>query len=487
MAQFGLLNSIILAGYLTGMIAIGIAFSGRQTSTEQYFLAGRKMPWLVVGMSMFASLTSASTFIGVPGMIYGGNIALLFGVLISPVVAPLIIFVFYPFYHRLRITTSYEYLSLRFGKAARITASVLFVLARLSWMGIVIYAPALALSLVTNLHIAVSILLMGVLATVYTALGGLAAVIWTDVVQFVILVAGAAWVAVALGFNVQGGVEGIFKICSEAGKLNVISAKISFTEMTAVSAAIFFFFNFLQDYGTDQVTVQRLIAVKDLKSTAKAVFFNAASDVLINAVLIFIGMGLFAYYSINDSAANLDAQQMLPYYIVNVLPAGVSGLVITAIFAAAMSSMDSGINSIVTVAVNDFIKPFRKKIVEDRKDLATAKWLTLVIGTFSTISAFLALKLKYIIEAWGTYMGLFSAPILGLFLLGILTRRANFTGWLIATIAAISTTIILQKTTNMNWVWYFPISFSITYVIGYSVSVLIRSRPADADLTIYRK
>ncbi len=186
MEQFGWLNTGVLVVYLAVMVGIGLRLAGRQRTGEDYFLAGRNLPWLAVGMSMFASLTSATTYMGVPAFAYQHNIAMIFGVAMSLVVAPILARWFYPVYRRHRVTTSYEYIQTRFGTPARVAVSTLFVLSRLGWLGIVIYAPAQAMAVASGMPLLLAIVLMGLLAVFYTVLGGLSAVIWTDVVQFVI-------------------------------------------------------------------------------------------------------------------------------------------------------------------------------------------------------------------------------------------------------------------------------------------------------------
>ncbi|MCA9441145.1 MAG: hypothetical protein KC964_10090, partial [Candidatus Omnitrophica bacterium] len=196
--SFGTLNTIILLVYLGLMVLIGALFAGKQKTTKDFFLAGQSMNWVLVAISIFASITSAVTYMGIPGLVYKENIAFMFGILMMPVAAPFIIWLFLPVYKKYNVTTSYEYVYHRFGQPARYTVSALFLLARLGWLGTVVYAPALALSVVTGIDLALTILFMGVMGTLYTALGGLAAVIWTDVVQFIILVGGGIWVAATL-------------------------------------------------------------------------------------------------------------------------------------------------------------------------------------------------------------------------------------------------------------------------------------------------
>ena len=433
--------------YLAAVVGIGAAFAGKQKTTVDFFLAGRKMPWLAVGMSIFASITSAITYMGVPGLVYAENISFYVGMLMMPVAAPFIIFLFLPFYQRLEVTTSYEYILRRFGRSARYAVSGLFLLTRLGWLGTVIYAPALALSVVTGMNVWTTILLMGALGTLYTALGGLAAVIWTDVVQFFVLVGGAVWVAATLILRTPGGVSSIYEISLETGHLNLLDWRPSLTEMTVSVVAISYFIQFMQDYGVDQVTVQRLVATKSLREMRRATVINALFTVVITGILGFIGLGLFAYnhYLPGLIPESLGRDEIFPYYVVHALPAGASGLVITGVFAAAMSSVDSGINSLSTVVVNDFVRPLRgSRAVDDAHDVWLARILTVVFGAFATGVAFFASTIGDIIKTSQGFIGLFSGPVLALFLLGILTRWATFSGWLIGTAVALPATMAIQ-------------------------------------------
>jgi solute:Na+ symporter, SSS family len=474
----GIDQAIILL-YLAGMIFIGWRMAGKQHTVEDFFLAGRRMPWLAVAMSMFASVTSAVTYMGVPGMAYSENIALLAVCVVSPLLAPVLIYLFYPVYDRLHVTTSYEYLEHRFGRGGRFLASGLFLLARLGWMATVVYAPALALSVATSLPLWSTILLMGILATTYTVLGGLSAVIWTDVVQFSLMVLGAVWVAVSLILRVPDGLAGIWTIAEAHNHIQVASAKISIYEMTGLVVGITFFFQLMQEYGTDQVTVQRLMAVKDMRGRMRAILFNAGTDLVVIALLLFVGLGLFAFYQGNPGAlpSTIDGDSVLPYYVVTALPVGAAGLLLAAIFAAAMSSMDSGINSLATVVINDFVRPLRRDALSDPATLRLARILTLAFGLAATLLAFAVSSLGQIIKAYTTFISLFSAPVLALFLLGMLTKRGSLSGWLTGCAASIPLTLWLQHIVKAHWVYYFPFSFFVCFLVAYATSLVFPVAP----------
>ena len=464
------LNLFVLLTYLAIMVWIGLRFAGRQKTATDFFLAGRSMPWLAVAMSMYASLTSAVTYMGLPGLAYRSNVTLLAVAIVSPLLAPVLIFLFYPVYRKLNITTSYEYIGIRFGPAARKTAAALFLLARLGWMATVIYAPAMALSIATDLPLLASILLMGLLATLYTVAGGLAAVLWTDVVQFIMLIGGAVFVAVALCLKHPDGAAGILSFAQSHDHLQ-LDGSLSLWRMTLTGVAISFFFQMMQDYGTDQVTVQRLLATKTKRGMAKAITFNAGVDFCIISLLLFIGLGLFAFYQASPELLpeHISGDKIFPYFIVSTLPSGISGLLIAAIFAAAMSSMDSGINSMATVVVNDFIG-------EGLRPVHRARIVTALLGVLATglsILLFFVGKAEGIIETFATFLGLFSAPVLALFLLGLLTTRGSFFAWLPAAALGIGFTFWL-KTTEVVWIWYFPAGFSVTFLPALLFSFLKR-------------
>ena len=477
--HFGTLNYTVLGLYLMGMILVGLFFARRQENTEQFFLGGRKLPWLAVAMSMYASLTSAVSFLGIPGTAYSENIALIIVCVMSPIVAPVILLLFYPIYHRLQVTTSYEYIEKRFGPSARYGVAGLFVLARLGWLGTVVYAPSMAMSIVTGIPLWSCICMMGLLATAYTGLGGLAAVVWTDVIQFIILISGAIWIATSLVHGIEGGVETVMTLAKETGRLNVGGWKFNLFAMSGPIVAISYFFQLMQDYGTDQVTVQRLMATGSLRKTVKAVAFNACTDFFIIGLLLFIGLGLFAFFQTAELPEAITGDQIMPYYIIHYLPAGISGLLITALFAAAMSSMDSGINSIATVLINDFKKPFFQVSGFNFQvsDVALARLITVVLGVLATSLAFYVSTIGGIIKAFATFMGLFSAPVLALFLLGVLTRRGNFKGWLVGLAASVPATLWLQKGLEAHWIYYFPFSFFIAFSIALMASPFFKSKP----------
>ncbi len=467
-SAFSLLNTIILSSYLIGMLIIGFFFSKKISNSEQFFLGGRNLPWIAVAMSMYASLTSAVTFMGLPVIAYDENIALIAVCLSSILVAPIILKLFYSKYHKYRIITSYQYILKRFGPKAQKSVASLFVLSRVGWLGTVIYAPALALSAATGYSLEICILLIGCIATIYTTLGGIVAVVWTDIIQFIILISGAIWICISLVENTPGGLQLIVDNASNANKFDIFTWDINWMKLSFPVVAISFFLQLMQEYGTDQVTVQRMMATGSQKKTIKAISFNAVTDLITISLLLFIGLGLFSFYDSYTLPDHIISDNLMVYFIITELPDGISGLIITAIFAAAMSSLDSGINSLTAVILNDFKKSNQRTILH-------ARFLTIILGIIATITAFYVSNIGGLIKAFASFMGLFSAPVLALFLIGVLTKNGNLKGWLIGLLVSIPFTLWLQYGLQSHWIYFFPGSFLVAFIMGITSSKFFKS------------
>ncbi len=486
-SSFGTLNYSICIIYLGVMFGIGVSFAKKQKTTEDYFLAGRRMPWFIVAISMYVSLASAASYMALPGMAYMENISFIALGVMYVVAAPFLILLFYPFYRKLNVTTSYEYVGRRYGPLGRYVASGLFILQRLSWLGVVIYSPALALSVVTDINLYLAIILMGLLATTYTVLGGLSAVVWTDALQFVILVGGAIWIGLSLLLNVPEGWTGIIEVAHASGKLDVFSWKINLFEMSLLALAITSFITALQDFGTDQVTVQRLLSTKNFLGMVKATWINSLITLIMVSLLTFLGLGMLAYFQHfpDQLSAGIEGDKLLPYYIIQQMPNGVSGLLITAILAAAMSSMDSGINSVSTVIVNDFVKPLRSHEADEHMDVKLARILTFGLGALAVTIACFVSSIGHILKAASILTSLFTGPILSLFLLGILMKRATLRGWIVGTVVNIPAILWLINGLEVHFIYYFPFSFGISFIVGAIASLSMGGPEGSRELTIW--
>ena len=356
MQGFTPLDHAVLAIYLILVVAMGAAFVKGQRSTEDYFLAGRSMPWLPVGISIFASLFSAISLMGSPGWVYDHDVTLGLTLVTIPLVTPVVVWVILPFFHRLKVFTAYEYLERRFSPPVRLAAGVLFLFQRGSYLAVVIYVPSLVLSTATGIELKWTILMIGGLATFYTLLGGMKAVIWTDVVQVCVLLGGLILVVGVLVSRIEGGVAEIIAVGTQEGPFRVQLSWGDWATVSLGAVLINGIFVNLSQYGPDQITLQRYLTTPDVHSGRNSMLFNAVLTIPVGLILLFIGGALYVFYLKNPARlGNVSTgDAVLPHFVIHELPAGASGVFIAAMFAAAMSTIDSVINSLSTSSMKDF-------------------------------------------------------------------------------------------------------------------------------------
>ncbi|MGB2823209.1 MAG: sodium/solute symporter, partial [Phycisphaerae bacterium] len=359
---FGWVNYSVLGVYLASLVAMGVYFSRREKSTEDFFKAGRRVPWWAAGLSIFGTQLSAITFMAIPAKTFAADWRRFMGNVCILVVAPFIIAVILPFFRRLDVTTAYEYLEKRFNVAARLIGSVMFVLFQFGRIGIVLFLPSIALSVVTGIDVRACILVMGALSIAYTVLGGIEAVIWTDVLQVIVLLGGAVFCLVLILVDLPGGAAGLIDLAAGAGKLKAFDFRFDFTTETFWVVVLGGLAAGFISYGSDQAVIQRYLTTKDEKAAARSIWTNGILCIPASVLFFGVGTALYAYYGSypQQLSATLDnADAIFPWYIVTQLPAGVAGILIAGVFAAAMSSLDSSMNSVATAVTTDFYRRFR--------------------------------------------------------------------------------------------------------------------------------
>ncbi len=477
MGHFTTWDYIVVAVYLAASVWLGLRFARGQKSLERYFVASRSAPWWAAGISVIAANFSAISYMGVPAWVYQHDLRLDMGVIWFPLQMLLVVYLFVPFMARLRLYTIYEYLEYRFGLSARLLASTLFVLVRGGHLAIAIYAQALALALVLHIPVIACIWISGAATTLYTVFGGIEAVLWTDVMQFFVLVGGMfvilAAVLMPFGFNPAE----VWRIASEGGHTKMFSFDLNLTaEVTVWPIFLGNLVLNVSSYGSDQVIVQRYFTAGSRKGMARAVLLNGFLTVPLVLLLDFIGLAFVAYYRANPALQSSlqKPDQVLPHFVTNVLPAPLPGLVIAGILAATMSTLSSGLNSLCTVTVVDFYKRLRQDREGGQESVATARWFTLAWGVAITFAAMYMNRLGQIVQGTLTVLGFLSGPLLGMFLLGILTRRANTVGVLTGAIIGTAITWAVSRT-GVAWLWYGPVGCVATVAVGYPISFL---RPA---------
>ena len=359
MSQFTVWDTLVLVVYIALTAAVGAWMGRKQGSTEDYFLGGRSIPWWAVGLSVMATQASAITFIGAPGWGYEGGLERLVTFVNAPLAIGFLIAFMVPVFYRSGVYTVYEFLERRFDVRARLLASLLFLLARGLATGIVLYAPALVLSVVTGWPTDWTILLMAVIAVSYTVLGGISAVIWTDVMQMLVLWLGAGLSIFVIVNGLPGGWGEVFSHARDSGLLHPINLDPAPSVTYSLWAGVLGgFFLHVAYFGADQSQIQRVLTSKSEHESKRSLMLGGFLLVPQMMLFLFIGIMLHAFYS-HVGVPNVDnPNELFPRFVVTELPPGVSGLVVAGVFAAAMSSLDSALNSLSAVSVRDVYQRF---------------------------------------------------------------------------------------------------------------------------------
>jgi SSS family transporter len=483
------LDYVMVGVYLLAMILIGFYFSRRENGTEDFFVGGRKMPWWAVGFSLYATGTSAISFMAIPAKSYATDWLYLAQNAIGLIAIIPVALVIVPLIRRLSITSTYEYLEMRFHVIIRLMGSVLAIVYQLgARMSVVLFLPALALSAVTGVGVVTSILFMGVIATLYTVLGGIKAVIWTDVVQVVVLLGGAVLCLVIIITSIDGGIGGLLSLASADSKMHMFDFRFDLTIPTVWLFLILATSDTIT-WPRDQVMVQRVLSTKSAREAGFSVW-TLALIVIPGSVLFFsLGTALYGFYKINPERLspllNLDAT--FPFFIAAELPAGVAGLIIAALFAASMSTLDSSMNSVATIIVVDFYKRF-KKSVTDEASLRLAKWITVATGAFGTLFA-LILSRYSLPSLWDTFVmlvGLLGGGFGGVYALGMFTRRANWQGAAVGIVVSIFVTLAVRRYTDIHVLLYGGVAIITCIVVGYLVSLFFPTQDSHLkNLTVF--
>lgn len=487
---FSTIDYVVLGLYFLGMVLIGLWTSQHQHSTADYFKGGEKIPGWATGLSIFGAKLSAITFIGIPAKTYATDWTYFFLLMTIILCMPFVVRFFIPYYRKLGVTSSYEYLEKRFSYAVRSLSAGMYILLQLGRMGIVILLPAIALSVVTGIDVKLSILLMGAVSLFYTVLGGIEAVIWTEVVQVIILLAGALLALILIPLSLTSNGAAVSQTLDQYDKLKMFDFRFDFTSATFWVVIIGGFTLNLIQYGCDQTVVQRYLTTPDEQTAVKSLRLGAWLTLPSTIIFFAIGTLLFLFYRDHPGDVNiaLDAQDTIfPWYIVTQLPAGVAGLVITAIFAAAMGSLNGSLNGVSTVFVNDFLR----RLSPDKTDkyyLRSAKITTLLVGLLGTGIAW-SMADQGATSLWDQFnliLGLFTGGVGGLFVLGIFTTRTTGAGAVAGFVVSAIVQVILLQYTSMHLLMYAFTGLASCVIAGYAWSVLFPKTQQIQGLTIYR-
>ncbi len=483
---FSALDYAVLALYLVGITVFGSRFRRSHATLTDYFLGKRQTSWIVISLSIVATETSTLTLIGVPALAYstyarpemGGSLTYLqvvFGYLIARLIISVL---FIPAYFQGNMLTAYELLNRRFGPRAKHFAASLFLVMRALAEGVRVFAASLVLAAVLSAsmpnlpHLWLwSIGVVGVLTLIYTFEGGIAAVIWTDLVQLVIYVGGSLLAAYMLVCLVPGGWSAIVADAARAGKLQLLSwswdPRLPFTFWAGVIGGTFLT---MASHGTDQLLVQRLLTCRNARESQFALVLSGVVVLLQFTLFLWIGLMLHAYYAVNPVPAMATTDEVFPAFIVRSLPHGIAGLVIAAIFAAAMSNLSGSLNSLASSTILDFYRP----LAPQRSDsglLRLSRWLTVVWGLVLIGIAVLARNWGSVFTAGLTIASIVYGPMLGAFLMGVLTSSATEQGVMAGIGASLLGMILVRVFTPLAWTWYVLTGTVLCVSIGMAVSL----------------
>jgi SSS family transporter len=470
--------------YFATLVYIGFYFSKREKNTESFFLGGRNIPWWAVGISIFGTSLSAITYIAIPATAYASNWVNMLNNIGIVFLAPFIAAYYLPRLKELPYTTAYEFLEKRFNLGTRIYGSLVFIIFQIGRMSIVLYLPAIALSAATGISIQLSIVLMGILATAYTALGGIEAVIWTDVLQSVVLLFGAVLTLVLVVSNIDMEIGQLFTMAREADKFHTFNWTWDITTDAVWIAVVGGIFANAYVSMADQTVVQRYLSTSTPHEAKKALWFFAGSTIPMQLLFFGIGTALWIYYHQHPAASQpgLQNDAILPLFVIQQFPVGLKGVLIAGLFAASMSSLDSSMNSLSSVFVNDYYRRFLPGRPE-KSYLQMAKGLTVFLGIFATASA-LYLAENTSVQLFSLFLQLLNlvgGGLAGIYVLGVCTQRANGIGALTGGIVS-GIVMYFVRSSDIYFFAHAIFGFTSSVVVGYLVSLIFQGKKNTAPV-----
>ena len=460
--HFSGIDWVVLVIYFLGTMSIGFYFYRKSRSREGFTTAGRALPGWVCGLSIFATYLSSISFLALPGKSYATNWNPFVFSLSLPVATWIAVRFFLPYYRKTGEVSAYAHLEHRFGAWARMYASFFYILTQLARIGVVMYLMALPLSILLGCDIRIIIVITGISVTVYSFVGGIVAVIWTDALQAIILMIGAAVCALLILFNMPQGPQQVFQVAAENHKFSLGSFGSSFTESTFWVVLIYGIIINLQNFGIDQSYIQRYISSKNDTEARKSVWLGGLLYLPVSAIFFFIGTGLFAFYQahpkdlshirqqvaeqqllqekidsnhedyssqVHERASSITdteiGDRVFPYFIGSMLPVGIRGLLVAAIFAAAMSTISTSLNSSATLIASDWYQRYMNPNASEKKFMSALYTATILWGVLGTGLSLLLINVTSALDAWWILSGILGGGMLGLFLLGLISRKAN--------------------------------------------------------------
>ena len=480
------IDIIIFLTYTIGIALFGSSFFKKSRTSSSFTLGNNDIPRWVVTMSIFATFVSSISYIALPGKAFQSNWNAFAFSLSLPIASVIAAKYFVPLYRKINSPSAYTFMEQRFGPWARIYVSLCYLLTQFMRIGTILYLLALTLNAVTGWDLATIIVFTGLIVAIYSMLGGISAVLWTDAIQGVILITGALACAAYILFSMPEGPGQVFTIAVENKKFGLGSFDMDLSKPTFWVVLVYGIFINIQNYGIDQNYVQRYMASKTEKDAKRSVLIGGLIYVPVSALFLFIGTALFAYY---DSVASLPMElqdvsksdRVFPHFIVNVLPVGLSGLLVASIFAAGMSTISTSFNSSATVFLTDYYNKYFKKTASNKESLRVLYISSLIISVLGIAIAIAMINVKSALDAWWMLASVFSGGMLGLFLLAVFSKNKNVVGAIVG--VTIGLTLILwlslsrvfldEDALGYNFHTYLTIVFGTAaiFLVGFLISL----------------
>jgi SSS family solute:Na+ symporter len=473
MNNLPLFDIAIIIVYLLAMVAVGFYFSKRNKNSAQFTSASGKIPGWAIGLSIYATFLSSNTFLGVPGKAFGGNWNAFVFSISMPLAAWVASKYFVPFYRSTGEISAYTHLEKRFGTWARTYAVICFLLTQFARMGSIFFGIALSLQALTGFSMASIMIVMGICIIVYTVLGGMEAVIWTEVAQGIIKTLGALLILFLVVKEIPGGFSKIFDIATADNKVSLGSYSLNFTESTFWVVLLYGFFINLNNFGMDQNYIQRYHTARSAKQASRSVWLCVAMYVPASLLFFIIGTSLYAYYNVHpewiDPATLKASDQVLPHFMVTKIPTGLVGLIVSALLSAAMSTISSNMNASATVFTMDIYKKYFKPGINDKQQLYVLHVATIVFGLIGLGTGLAMIGSKSLLDIWWELSGIFAGGMLGLFLLGLISRQTKNTEALTATIIGVIVILWMTFSDRLSGEYAFlksPMHKNMIIVVG---------------------
>lgn len=456
-----ILDITIFLVYLIGIVLFGSSFYWKNKSSSAFSVGHKNIPTWVISMSIFATFVSSISYLALPGQAFQTNWNAFVFSLSLPFASFMAFKFFVPLYRSINSPSAYTYLEMRFGPWAKIYVSIMYLLTQLMRTGTILFLLALTLNVILGWNMVTIIIITGASVMIYALLGGIQAVVWTDAIQGIILILGALVCAIVLMFSMPEGPGQLFQIAADNHKFSLGSFKLELTSSTFWVVLIYGFFINMQNFGIDQNYVQRYMTASSDKEAKKSALYGGLIYIPVSFLFLFIGTALFSYYTAHPGIlpVGIQTDRVFPFYIVNNLPTGLTGLLIASVFAAGMSTISTSINSSATVILNDY---FKKKLTDSDAEKKSMKILYISSFLFSIISIFIAIAMINVqsaLDTWWKLASIFSGGMLGLFLLAYFSKKVNNLAAIIGVIAGV---IVI------GWMSLSPILFKSGDLLKYA-------------------